>query len=61
MDELIREHWFIKEHGAVNTSHYLSSSYKIVDNAYQSILADASKDLKRSRFLAVVKKVLSKD
>jgi len=61
VDELIREHWFIEEHKAMNISDYLSSTYEIVDNAYQSILADASKDLQRSRFLEVVKKVLSKD
>ncbi|WP_316838933.1 hypothetical protein [Pedobacter gandavensis] len=61
IDELISEHWFIKEHEAINTSDYLRSTYEIVDNAYQSILADASKDLRRSRFLAIIKKVLSKD
>jgi hypothetical protein len=61
VDELIREHWFITEHRAINISDYLSSTYEIVDNAYQLILADASKDLQRSRFLAVLKKVLSKD
>lgn len=61
IDELISEHWYIREHGAINTKDYLKSTYKVVDKAYQSILNDASKDLKQSRFLTVVRKTLSKD
>ena len=61
IEELINEHWYISEHGAMNAADYLDSTHDIVDKAYRSILTDASRDLKRSRYLNIVKQVLSKD
>lgn len=61
LEELINEHWYFSEHGAMNAADYLDSTHDIVDKAYRSILTDASVDLKRSRYLNIVKQVLSKD
>lgn len=61
LDELIKEHWYISEHGAINAKDYLDSTHDIVDKAYQAILTDASRDLNRSRYLNIVKQALSKE
>lgn len=50
LDELISEHWHIKEHGASCTQEYLALSFEISGKAYESILQDAHHDLKKSRY-----------
>jgi hypothetical protein len=60
IEELISEHWVISEHKAINNNDYLELTYAEVKKAYDLILADASRDLKKTRFLELIKNVVPK-
>jgi hypothetical protein len=60
LDEMISDHWLIETMDAVCTSDYLDKTPPVVERAYEAILADAKKDLKRSRYLALLNKFLPK-
>lgn len=59
LDNLISNHWYISEHGAINTQDYLSSTLKEVTLAYNQVLKNAKKDLKRSQYTSIFQKIQS--
>jgi hypothetical protein len=60
MDKMVSEHWQISEMDAVCNADYLEKTLKLVTYTYDQIFLDAKKDLKRSRYLALVNKFLPK-
>lgn len=60
LDGLLSDHWLICEMDALCTKDYLEKTEEVVSNAYSSLLLDAKLDLKRSRYLALMKKILAK-
>lgn len=60
IEELINEYWVISEHKAINDNDYLKLTHAVVKKAYDLILADASRDLKKNRFLELIKNVTPK-
>jgi hypothetical protein len=60
LDEMLSEHWMISEMDAVCTKDYLDKTLELVTRTYNAVFSDAKKDLKRSRYLALVNKFLPK-
>ncbi|WP_367866966.1 hypothetical protein [Pedobacter sp. WC2423] len=60
LEDLIGEYWVIREHRAVSTLDYLQLTSDIVRKTYSSILQDAKRDLNKSRYLELLKKVVAK-
>jgi len=60
LDDMLSDHWLIAEMDAVCMSDYLDKTLPLVKRAYDSVLADAKKDLKKSRYLALINKFLPK-
>jgi hypothetical protein len=60
LDEMLSDHWLISEMDAVCNQDYLEKNIKIVNSTYDAVFAAAKKDLKRSRYLALVNKFLPK-
>lgn len=58
LENLLREYYVISEHRAVTKEDYLKQSYKLVNETYSSILQSAKYDLKRSKYLEIIKKLL---
>ncbi len=60
VDKLIAEHWYINEHRAICNEDYLMLTLEEVEKSYIAILSDAQKDLKRNRYLELLKNVALK-
>lgn len=58
LESLLNEYYVISEHRAVTKEDYLRQSYKLVNETYSSILQSAKYDLKRSKYLEIIKKLL---
>jgi len=57
---MISNHWLIATMDTICNRNDLDKTLPVVERAYEAILADARKDLKRNRYLALLNKFLPK-
>jgi len=57
---MIGNHWLIETMDTICNRNDLDKTLPVVERAYEAILADARKDFKRNRYLALLNKFLPK-